>query len=99
MIDSSSSRTMNLDYLAMDPCLRIDDLDLLAEFKNCCHSNRYMDANIVIKMFKILINQTPLLGSCARSNHNILLPNIPYLPSLIMILLNIIHVIHFQVLP
>ena len=50
MLDSSSSRTMDLEYLAMDPHLREDDLDLLAEFENCCHSNRYMDANIATKM-------------------------------------------------
>ena len=51
MLDSSSSRTMDLEYLVMDPHLREDDLDLLAEFENCCHSNRYTDANIVTKMF------------------------------------------------
>ena len=50
MLDSSSSETMNLDYLAMNLHLRIDDLDLLAKFKNCCHSNRYMDANPMVKM-------------------------------------------------
>ena len=35
----------------MDPHLREDDLDLLAEFENCCCSNRDMDANFSAKMF------------------------------------------------
>ena len=50
MFDSSSSRAMDLEYLVRDPHLREDDLDLLAEFENCCRSNRYMDANIATKM-------------------------------------------------
>ena len=52
MLDYSSSKTMDLDYLVRDPRLREDDFDLLAEFEIFCHSNRYMDANIATKMLK-----------------------------------------------
>ena len=52
MLDSFSSRTMDLEYLFMDPHLREDDFDLLAEFENCCRSNRDMNANIATKITK-----------------------------------------------
>jgi hypothetical protein len=52
MLDSFSSRTMDLEYLGMDPHLREDDLDLLVEFENCCRSNRDIDASIAKKISK-----------------------------------------------
>ena len=63
MLDSSSSRTIDLEYHVRDPHLSTDELDLLLEFEIFCLSNRYMDANIVKKMIKKMDKSENLLGS------------------------------------
>ena len=52
MLDSSSSRIMDIEYLVRDYRLSIDELNLLIEFEKFCYSNRYIDANLVKKMME-----------------------------------------------
>ena len=50
MLDSSSSKTMNLDYLFMEPFLRIDDLDLISKFGEYYDSGRYIGDKFTTKV-------------------------------------------------
>ena len=52
LYSSSSSRTMDIEYLVRDPCLSTYELDLLLKFENLCYYNRYMDANLLKKIIE-----------------------------------------------
>lgn len=52
ILDLSSSRTMYLDYLVMEPILRMDDLDLLVTFEKCIFSDRVPSEIIKAKRIK-----------------------------------------------
>ena len=50
MLDFSSSRTMNFNYLVMEPSLRIDDLDLIDKFEGYIFFDQYFDDNLLEKI-------------------------------------------------
>ena len=52
MLDFSSSRTMNFNYLHMEPSLRMDDLDLLDKFEGYIFFHQDFDDNILAKVEK-----------------------------------------------
>ena len=58
MLDFSSSKTMNFNYLVMETLLKIDDLELIAQFEDYYSSNgpsRYMGDNFITKIKEKLV--------------------------------------------